>query len=115
MGLAGAGALAGLGEGMGKMGQTILQATLGNEQLKQNNKWLEADMFRKITPNILGDASYESGLNAYLQQKASADATMNSIQNNPLKPVAQDVNQVSRMLPEEPTQMGSAALLAKRF
>lgn len=112
MGQAGAGALAGLGEGMGKMGQTILQATLGNEQLKQNNKWLEANLFRKAAPTILGDM-----LDAYSAYDQQPTATPAAPSGSPATAPMGDkpVSQVARMLPNEPTQMGSAAILAKRF
>lgn len=110
MGLAAAGALAGLGEGMGKMGQTILQATLGNEQLKQNNKWVEANMFRKAAPTILG--SMLDAYSTYGQQAGAAPAAQP--QGMP-QPGQQGLTQVARMLPDEPAQIGSAALLAKRF
>ncbi len=109
----GAGALAGVGQGVGQLGQMAMQGAIAKQQLDQNNKWLEASIFRKAAHDALTNQT--EGYSEYMQRKAAADATMKAVDQAPLTPTDRPISQVARMLPEEPTQLGSAALLAKRF
>lgn len=110
MGLAGA--LAGVGQGVGQLGQMAMQGALAKRQLDQNSKWIEAGMFRKVVPRILGSNLLDD-YSVYGQQMADPAAQPGA--PAPMQAPGRPITQVARMLPDDPAQMGSAALLAKRF
>lgn len=109
----GAGTLAGIGQGVAQLGQMAMQGAIAKNKIDQNNKWLEANIFKKAASSALNNQT--EGYQTYLQQKAQVDAAMQAVADAPMQPQAREISQVARMLPDEPTQMGSAALLAKRF
>ncbi|MBP9634029.1 MAG: hypothetical protein KBE28_03310 [Nitrospira sp.] len=121
MGLAGAGALGGVGKGMADLGNTILQAAVADqrlqredrkiaqndEQLKINRMLADGKLFKTAAGQALGDGWDEifAALNAPLpESKPSAPGQV------ALAPDPTAITQQSRLLPSDLVTSGPKAL-----
>ncbi len=103
------------------MGQTLMQATMANErlkqndtmaneQLKQNDKWLNANMFKRIAGQVLTNPEFLTGYTSFLEGTGDPKSGATPAGS----PTGPGPMQIARMLPNDVTAGGPAAL-ARRF